>query len=241
MTTTPPPPPGDTIDLGRAFTFVPQDPDWIKKVLIGGVFTLLASLVVGVFFIAGYWVRLLRRTVAGEARPMPDWDDLGGLFGDGLKLVGVWFVHVLAVAVLVGGVGCLVGGLLFAVSAGMRGGSGDASGAAETGLAMAALVLYPLGIVLMLALSVYMPAAFVRVALLDRFDAGFDWRANLAFIRRQPANYALSLVVYLVASFGAQFGVVLCCVGVFPAVFWSYCILGYALGETARLDRQPVA
>ena len=31
----------DTIDLARAFRFVPEDPDWIKKVLIGGVFMLL--------------------------------------------------------------------------------------------------------------------------------------------------------------------------------------------------------
>ena len=31
-------PPSDSIDLGRAFRFVPEDPDWIKKILIGGVF-----------------------------------------------------------------------------------------------------------------------------------------------------------------------------------------------------------
>jgi hypothetical protein len=241
MTTPPPVPRRDTIDFGRAFTFVTEDPDWIKKVLIGGVFTLLASLIVGIFFVVGYWVRLLRRIVAGEARPLPEWDDLGGLFSDGLKVLGVWLVHILAIGLVIGGIGCLVGGLLLAVSAGLRGGSGDASGALEPAVAMVALVLYPIGILLALAVSVYLPAAFVRVALLDRFDVGFDWRANFAFIRRQPANYALSLVIYLVASFAAQFGAVLCCVGFFPASFWAYCILAHALGETVRLDPQPVA
>ena len=41
---------------------------------------------------------------------------------------------------------------------------------------------------------------------------------------------------YLVAAFVAQFGVLLCCVGVFPAVFWSYLVLAMALGQTSRLS-----
>jgi hypothetical protein len=29
---------------------------------------------------------------------------------------------------------------------------------------------------------------------------------------------------------------VLCCVGIFPAVFWSYLVFAYALGQTIRLN-----
>ena len=66
--------------------------------------------------------------------------------------------------------------------------------------------------------------------------AGLEWRENLAFIKQNLANYALSLVGYLVAGFLAQFGVLLCCVGVFPAAFWSYLVLAVALGQTVRLS-----
>ena len=69
---------------------------------------------------------------------------------------------------------------------------------------------------------------------------GFAWRENFAFIKANLANYALSLVSYLVAGFLAQFGVLLCCVGVFPAAFWSYLVLASALGQTARLSPKPV-
>jgi hypothetical protein len=43
-------------------------------------------------------------------------------------------------------------------------------------------------------------------------------------------------VVFLLASFLAQFGVILCCVGVFPASFWAYLALGHALGQTVRAN-----
>jgi hypothetical protein len=69
--------------------------------------------------------------------------------------------------------------------------------------------------------------------------AGFEWRQNVEFIRANLANYALALVSYLVAGFVAQFGVLLCCVGVFPAAFWSYLVLAVALGQTVRLAASP--
>ena len=82
-----------TVDFGRCFGFVVKDPDWIKKVLIGGAFVLLSMVIVGLFFVAGYWVRVLRRVAAGDPLPLPEWDDLGGIFSDGLKLVGAYFAY----------------------------------------------------------------------------------------------------------------------------------------------------
>ena len=52
--------------------------------------------------------------------------------------------------------------------------------------------------------------------------------------------YLLSLVVYLLASFVAQFGIVLCCVGLFPAAFWASLVLAVPLGQTVRLSPVPV-
>jgi hypothetical protein len=46
----------------------------------------------------------------------------------------------------------------------------------------------------------------------------------------------MALAIYLVTSMVAQVGVLLCCVGIFPAAFWSMCAAGWALGEVARRD-----
>jgi len=94
------PAPSGTVDFGRAFTSVTEDPDWIKKILIGGAFMLLSSVLVGVPFVLGYFSQTLRNVVAGAARPLPEWDDLGGIFSEGLRLTAVYLVYVLAVGVV---------------------------------------------------------------------------------------------------------------------------------------------
>jgi len=167
-------------DFGRSFTFTKEDPDWVSKILLGGVAALACSLLIGIPFVAGYLGRTLVNVAKDAPRPLPEWDDLGGLWSEGLRLYG----------------------LLLVVS---------------------------------LATAIYVPAALVRSALSGSFAAGLEWRENIAFIKANLANYALSLVAYLVAGFIAQFGFLLCCVGLFPAVFWSYLVLAVSLGQTARL------
>jgi hypothetical protein len=224
----------DTIDLGRAFRFVPEDPGWIKKILIGGVFTLLAGVLVGGFFVMGYAVRLLRRAAAGDPRPLPEWDDLGGIFSEGLRGLAIYLVYVLPVAIVP---------MAFAVAiavagAGLSGAPGtrDASEAFGALAAVGLMGVYAVTAILMLVLALYVPAALARFAMLDRVGAGFEVRENLAFIRRNLGNYAMALLLYLLASFAAQLGVVLCCVGIFPASFWAVCIFFWALGEVVRRD-----
>jgi len=229
--------PGDspTVNFGRCFGFVTEDPDWVKKVLIGGAFTLLSGLIVGMFFVAGYWVRFLRRVAAGDPRPLPEWDDLGGIFHDGLKVAGAYFAYVFGLVAAVVALGCVAGMVGFGIGSLFRV-SDDAGSAAAALGGLGFVAAYALFALLGLALAIFLPAVFVRVALKDRFEEAFAFRESLGFIRANLGNYALSLVFYLVANFASQFGVLLCCVGVFPAIFWSYLVLGCALGDTVRLN-----
>ena len=98
------------------------------------------------------------------------------------------------------------------------------------------VAVYGLVMVASLALAVYLPAALARAALRGTVSDGFAWREILGFIKANLGNYLLSLVIYLLASFVGQFAIVLCCVGIFPAVFWGYMVLAVALGQTIRLS-----
>jgi hypothetical protein len=156
---------------------------------------------------------------------------------DGLRAMGIHLAHVLVVAlplalaaltlVLVGGDAAFVAG-----------GSNEAGDAMGALAGLGFFALYAIFCVAMLCLMLYVPAALTRFAVSRRFFAGFEVLENVAFIRRNLVNYALSLVLYLMVSFVAQFGVVLCCVGLFPAAFWAGCILAWALGETVRLGTE---
>jgi hypothetical protein len=221
-----------TIDFGRSFTFVTEDPEWIKKVLIGGAFTLACALLVGIPFVLGYFARTLRAVASGPRPALPEWDDLGGIFDEGVRLAGVYLLLTLGI---VGGLILVFFVLLSPVLLSGGGRQSDAMGAfASLVIAVGYLAI----MVVSLALAAYLPAGLARAALERRASALLEWRANFELIRANLANYALSLVSYLLASFLAQFGVLLCCVGVFPAAFYGYLVLAGSLGETVRLSSQ---
>ncbi len=228
----------NTLDFGRAFHFVFDDPAWIKKMLIGGVMAFLGIFIIGTLWVLGYWTRLIRRVAAGEERPLPEWEDLGGLLREGWGTASVYGLYIVGLLlpffVAIVGVAIVGGGL-----AQLTKGSEEASEAfgALTGIGF--LAFYALFMIGMTALMVYLPAALTRHALTRRFATGFEFRENVDFIRRNLLNYALALVLYMLASFVAQFGVLACCIGVFPVSFWALCVFGWALGETARRDSVP--
>src|SRR3954470_17699631 len=95
----PPPPAPETpkagFDFVKPFAFVFEDARWINKVLIGGIFQLLSALLVGIPFLLGYLAQLVRNVVANATLPLPEWDDLGEMFNEGLRLIGVAIVYFL--------------------------------------------------------------------------------------------------------------------------------------------------
>jgi hypothetical protein len=230
------PAPAGSVDFGRSFTYVTEDPEWVKKILIGGVFTLACALLVGVPFVLGYFSRTLRSVVVGEARPLPEWDDLGGLFNEGLRLTAVYLLYTLGILAVLALIGAAVLLPVIALS-----GAGDSASDAIGVLGgLGVVAAYGFLMLASLALAVYLPAALARSALRGTVGDGFAWREILGFIQANLGNYLISLVIYLLASFLSQFGLILCCVGVFPAAFWGYMVLAGALGQTVRLSAVPV-
>src|SRR5207237_1300515 len=73
----PPPRPANSFDFGRPFAFVFEDPEWVQKILLGGVFVLASVVIVGIFFVYGYVARLVRNVIDGVQYPLPAWDDHG--------------------------------------------------------------------------------------------------------------------------------------------------------------------
>jgi hypothetical protein len=233
------PTPSGSIDFGRSFAFLTEDPDWLGKVLVGGLFTLLSAVLVGLPFVLGYVARTLKGVAAGEPRPLPAWDDLGGIFNDGLRVFGVQMVYSLGVGAVALGFACLLGlGVAGLGTATHQAEAVEDVVGAAGGLGL--LALYALLLVVGLALAVYLPAALVRTVWRESFAEGFNFRANLRFITANAANYALSIVAYFVAAFVAQFGILLCFVGVFPAAFCAYLVAAHALGQTVGLNPTSV-
>jgi len=67
--------------------------DW-KKVIILGILTIISILVIPVFLVMGYFFRILKSSIAGFDE-LPDFDEWGEMFIDGLKIFVVQFVYLL--------------------------------------------------------------------------------------------------------------------------------------------------
>lgn len=235
MSYTPPPPPPppaprapqSAFDFAKPFTFVFEDPRWVQKVLIGGLFYLAAFVLVGWFFVLGYVARLTRNVIAGSPRPLPEWDDLGDYFGEGLRLFGVGLVYVLPIIVLVG--------LLITPAAIMSAiEREDVQAVGGLFASCSTCLIIPIAFALMF----FMPASMLRVIAEERFGAAFEFGAIWAFIKANIGNYLLAIVIYIICQhFIAGLGVFLFCIGFVFTAFWSLLISAHAFGQVYRFRR----
>ena len=227
------PPPGlppagpreGTFDFVKPFTFVFEDPNWLRKVLIGGLFYLLSFLIVGLFFIAGYVARLVRNVANGVQHPLPEWDDLGEYFAEGLKLAAVAIIYcvpIVAVVIALGVPGALMSGADSDVARNFGGGL--------MGCAWCLMIPFSL------LLAAVMPVAYLRTVMTGRIGAAFEFGEIWDFIRTNFANYLLAIVVHIVAQFASQLGIMLLCIGIIFTAFWSVVVSGHAFGQVYRLS-----
>lgn len=186
---------------------------------------MLASIfIIGAFFVYGYLAKLARNVIAGEQYPLPEWDDLGEFFSEGLRLFGVALVYMLPFIVLM---------FIFIVPS-IVAEAADSDAMRNIGGGMAACVwciIFPLG----LAMALWLPAALMFAAVERRFGAAFEFAQIAAFIKANIGNYLLAFVVWLVVRMIVPFGMILLCVGIFLTSFWSLVVAAYSFGQVWRL------
>ena len=213
------------------FTFVFEDPNWVQKILIGGLFQLASMLLIGIFFVLGYMARVTRNVAARVQYPLPEWDDLGGYFNEGVRLFVVGLLYSLPIFVIFGVM--FIPMILLAAAGQGHGGSNDFAGIIPGCIGC---LIAPLS----LAMSFWLPGALLMTIMTGRIDAAFEFGRIWRFIRGNVANYLLAVVVYLVARMAGGFGVMLFCIGVFFTAFWAVLVASHAFGQAWRLAPQDL-
>lgn len=217
-------PAADQLDFAKPFTYVFDDPRWMQKILIGGLFYLAGFFIIGWFFVLGYMARTARNIISDQPNPLPEWDDLGEYFNDGLRLVGVVLLYILPVVALV--ILLMVPPIVLS--------SVDNEAAQFFGSTIAGCI-WCVMVPLSLAIVIFMPASLLFAAVERRTGAGFDFARIWPFIKNNIGNYLLAVVVYLVARFLGGFGIMLLCVGVIFTAFWAMLITTHAFAQVYRI------
>ena len=102
--------------LKRLLRFPFRDPRWQGKFVVGSALALAGSVIpiVPTLFVYGYFVRIMRQVLAGQAPTLPQWDDWGDLFRDGLRAFAIGLVYFLpAMVVWLAGMGLYFAGSFY--------------------------------------------------------------------------------------------------------------------------------
>lgn len=198
--------------LGDALSFPRSGDDWLPTLLIGGVLSALSVLVLPVFLVQGYLVRVLR-AAANDETTAPSFTDWGGLFVDGLKLFVVNLAYSLVLAIPYFALIIVVG-------------FGSNNGPGVVGLVLGLLVF-----VLAIVVGFFIPAAFTNFAIEGEFGAAFDFGTikKGAFTSDYATAWVLAIVVGFVGGLiGAALSILL--VGIF-ILFYVQVAIYYLFGR----------
>jgi hypothetical protein len=229
------------MDFGRAITYITEDERWLNKLGIGSL-VLLGGMVIAIPFVwlIGYQVAIMRNVIAGEQRPLPEWDDWGKMFMDGLFVTIAMIVYTMPFLLLV----CV--GMIFAFLPALGVGGGDDL-VAMLG-AMTALVWVIIGclsFLFIIALMFISPAVYIQYARTNELAACFRLGEVFAIARDNFVNILITVAANIGANFVLQTvagllaatvcGIVLAIpLGLFGAV-WILAMLAHFYGQMGAL------
>jgi hypothetical protein len=207
------------MNVGKAFAYMFDDPQWLQKLIIGGLVGLIPIIN---FALVGYIVQIARNVSAGYDRPLPEWNNFSNFFMLGLKVFVISLVYSIPLILM----------LCVFVPIVMLGGASDSDELALlVGFSGACLMLVV--ILFAILISFVSTAAMVRFTQTD--DLGSAWRFAevFGFMRQQFGPiftlWLLSLVASVIAGLGGSV-----VIGVVFTVPFAYYMLGHVLGQTVR-------
>jgi hypothetical protein len=210
----------------EAFTFVFSDPNWVSKVLIGGLFVLLSFCLIGVPVLYGYCIELQQRVRRGEQYPLPEWKDVGVKFILGFKYIVTLMIYYLPLVIVA------VPLVLFSVIATV---SGSEMGHAFGGATVMILLLFFI-MPFSLLLTVLTPVISIRFAERERIGDGVDLGEVFRMFREHWQESIVAILLGIVAGILAMFGLLLFLVGVLFTSFYALLVRHHLFGQIARQE-----
>lgn len=230
------------MDIGKAFTFMFEDPAWQRKLGIGLLVVLVGLvLIIGLIgiipllIVMGYSLDVTRNVLDRRQYPLPEWEDWGRLFMRGLKLVVVQFVWVLPA-------------LLVAIPAAIGGAMTNQNSAFANslgGLLIACATC--LGFLWGLVVLLFTPAIYIRLAETDEITSGFDFRRLWEITRNNLSNVIVATLLVilagLIAAIVGSAGIIALGIGLLvtipAATLWQYLVQAHLYGQVGVVGTRP--
>lgn len=208
------------MNFGKAFTFVFDDQDWIKKVAINALIGLIP--IVGQIYLLGWGLEVARRIVMRDGTPLPD-VDFGKHLGHGFKAFVIGLVYSIPIWII------MIPVAIVPVL-------GEAIDMDYDTVATVSMICSVCGglltLVYALFLGIAMPAAMTRSVLQGSVGAGLKVGEVIALVRAAPGAYLMVLLGGIVASLLASIvGAIACGIGIIFTMAYYQVVLGHFYGQ----------
>jgi len=90
------------MDLGRSFSYIFDDEDWVTKVLLTALISVIPILNLALY---GWIIELMRNMLDGQENPLPYWDNFGRKFTDGLMFLVASLIYNIFIVLALGAFG----------------------------------------------------------------------------------------------------------------------------------------
>lgn len=219
------------MDYGKAFSYPFQDPEWVKKILIGGLMYFLGFLFIPLFFPMGYMIQTLKNVATGVEPALPQWDDWGGYFVKGLMAFLIPIIYSLPMIII-----WIVFGVLLTIVGGGASATGSESVSNTAGSIMGICMcgVYILQFAYALVLAVITPAAYMKYAVTGEFGAAFRFGELFALIKKNIGAYIVVMLLTWVAGLIGGLGEIACIIGVVFTMFYALLVMAHLYGQYYR-------
>ena len=219
------------MEFERAINFIWKDEDWLKKILIAAVLLLTG---IGSIGVIGWMAELARRVAANEENPLPEWDDIGQYFINGLKFFAVTAIWSIPATILIG-ISSLLPMLLTAF---------DEPNALIALFGIMVVCLNLLVFLYILVVTLLSMPLWVRVAEDTPFAELINPANAWQLLRANAGGYVVAMLVSWLAMLVASFGTIACIIGVFFTSAISQSIFAHLTGQATaqarlNLENQP--
>lgn len=184
------------MNIGKSFSFPFEDKQWISKLGLGAVITLVPILN---FAWTGYIVQLTRNVMNNEQEPLPTWDDIGKKLTEGLILALAGLVYFLPLLIVI----CLPMSIMIVPA--LMSGSGDMQDVANAIAGAGGILFICLSCVFALyalALSVIYPAILIVFSREGTFASCFKFREVFNLIGKNTSTFFTAWIIGAAAGFG---------------------------------------
>jgi hypothetical protein len=219
------------MDFGKAFSYVFEDPDWIKKIGIAGAIALVSMVlsvvvigIIGFIPLIGWMLEIMRRVINRDPQPLAGWDDFGAYFSKGLQGFVVALVYTLPL-ILINACAQLIPLALAGA------GNSDSANAAAGAVGIVSICLGCLSFVYGLFVGIVMPAALGTLAATGQIGAAFRFGDIFGMIRSNPGPFIIAFLGSILAGIIGGLGVIACVIGVAFTYAYSMAIQAHLYGQ----------